>query len=46
MALGEENSALDWAGTRPEDITPEVAVAGGHFVQVPFGETDADSAHP
>lgn len=34
MALREESCALDWAATRPEDITREAAVAGGHFVQV------------
>jgi hypothetical protein len=34
MALRERNSALHWAATRPEDITPAVAVAVGHFVQV------------
>ena len=36
MALREGNSALEWAATRPEDITPAVAVAVGHFVQVGF----------
>ena len=35
MALREKNSALHWAATRPEDNTPAVAVAVGHFVQVP-----------
>ena len=45
MALRERNSALRWAATRPEDNTPVVAVAVGHFVQVglvpliPIGET-------
>jgi hypothetical protein len=34
MALREENSALHWAATRPEDNTPATAVAVGHFVQV------------
>jgi hypothetical protein len=34
MALREGNSALQWAAIRPEDITPAVAVAVGHFVQV------------
>jgi hypothetical protein len=34
MALRERNSALHWAATRPEDNTPAVAVAVGHFVQV------------
>jgi hypothetical protein len=34
MALREGNSALHCAATRPEDITPAAAVAGGHFVQV------------
>jgi hypothetical protein len=33
-ALREGTSALQWAATRPEDITPAVAVAVGHFVQV------------
>src|ERR1039457_786174 len=32
MALREGNSALQWAAIRPEDITPAVAVAVGHFV--------------
>jgi hypothetical protein len=36
MALREENSALHWAATRPEDNTPATAVAVGHFVQVPL----------
>jgi hypothetical protein len=39
MALREGNSALQWAAIRPEDITPAVAVAVGHFVQVALGET-------
>ncbi len=34
MALREGNSALQWAAIRPEDITPAMAVAVGHFVQV------------
>jgi hypothetical protein len=34
MALRVGNSALQWAAIRPEDITPAVAVAVGHFVQV------------
>ena len=34
MALRERNSAPHWAATRPEDNTPAVAVAVGHFVQV------------
>ena len=34
MAFREGNSALYWAATRPEDITPAGAVAVGHFVQV------------
>ena len=34
MALRERNSALHWVATRPEDNTPAVAVAAGHFVQV------------
>ena len=34
MALLEGTSALRWAATRPEDNTPAVAVAVGHFVQV------------
>jgi hypothetical protein len=34
MALREGTSALQWAATRPEDITLSVAVAVGHFVQV------------
>ena len=34
MALRERSSALHWAATRPEDNTPAVAVAVGHFVQV------------
>ncbi|HZK77269.1 MAG TPA: hypothetical protein VFC35_00060, partial [Gemmatimonadaceae bacterium] len=40
MALRERNSALHWAATRPEDNTPPVAVAVGHFVQVVFWEND------
>ena len=40
MALGQGNSAVDWAVTRPEDIMREAAVAGGHFVQVRFWELD------
>ena len=36
MAFREGNSALYWAATRPEDITPAGAVAVGHFVQVAF----------
>jgi|GEM_PF-3624800 hypothetical protein len=32
MALREGTSALQWAATPPEDITPPVAV--GQFVQV------------
>ena len=35
--LREGTSELQWAATRPEDITPAVAVAVGHFVQVGFG---------
>jgi hypothetical protein len=34
VAFREGNSALYWAATRPEDITPAGAVAVGHFVQV------------
>jgi hypothetical protein len=34
IALSEENSALHWAATSPEDNTPAAAVAAGHFVQV------------
>jgi hypothetical protein len=34
MALRERNSALHWAATRPEDNTPAVAAAVGHFVQL------------
>jgi hypothetical protein len=34
VALREGNSALQWAAIRPEDITPAMAVAVGHFVQV------------
>jgi len=34
IALSEENSALHWAVTSPEDNTPAAAVAAGHFVQV------------
>ena len=37
-SLHETNSALRYVATRPEDITPALAVAGGHFVQVPLGE--------
>src|ERR1035437_7577375 len=33
-SLHETNSALRYVATRPEDITPALAVAGGHFVQV------------
>ncbi len=34
MALREENSVMHRAVTSREDITPAVAVAAGHFVQV------------
>ena len=34
MLHGDGNAELDRAATRPEDITREVAVAVGHFVQV------------
>jgi len=34
MTLREPNSELHWASTRPEDNTPAIAVAVGHFVQV------------
>ena len=36
IALSEENSALHWAATSPEDNTPAAAVAAGHFVQVAY----------
>ena len=39
-ALHETNSALRYVATRPEDITPALAVAGGHFVQVRLWEVD------
>jgi hypothetical protein len=32
IALREGTATLQWADTRPEDITPGVAVAVGHFV--------------
>lgn len=38
MALREENSALQWAATPPQDNTPTAAVAAGHFVQVGNGD--------
>src|ERR1035437_2689222 len=41
-SLHETNSALRYVATRPEDITPALAVAGGHFVQVLLGE----ACHP
>jgi hypothetical protein len=34
IALCERAVTLQWADTRPEDNTPAVAVAEGHFVQV------------
>ena len=34
IALREGTATLQWDDTRPEDITPAVAVAEGHFVQV------------
>ena len=40
-ALREGTSALQWAATPPEDITPAVAVAVGHFVQVVIWEVRA-----
>ena len=49
MALRERNSAVHWAATRPEDNTPAVAVAVGHFVQVgqhPAHEAPATRKRP
>ena len=37
IALREGTATLQWDDTRPEDITPAVAVAKGHFVQVGLG---------
>ena len=46
IALREGTATLQWADTRPEDITPAVAVAAGHFVQVAKGRVILGCADP
>jgi uncharacterized protein len=46
IALRDENCALHWAVTRPEDNTPAAALAAGHFVQVAFASTGRKTRKP